>query len=448
VGARTASRALAAALAALAAVLAAPGAATARPPSVGARAAIVVDARTGERLFARSPDARRAIASTTKLMTALLTLERTRPEQVFASPGYTVSFSDESQIGLRRGERMTVHDLLRALLLASANDAAFDLAVNEAGSARRFVRLMNQRARALGLMETHYANPIGLDSPGNYSSARDLARLASYLLRMPQFARIVDLPRARLTSGSHPRTVANRNDLVGRYPFVDGVKTGHTQDAGYVLVGAGAARGAEVVSVVLGEPSEGARDADTLALLRWGLAQYRRTRPVVAHRTYARAHVRYFAGRKVRLVAARSVYLTVRRGRRLRVHAQAPRELTGPLPRGRRVGTLEVIYQGRVVRSVPLLTATPVPEAGPLRKVASALGGPLPAVALLVFAGAAALAAFRVRRRRGRRRGAVSDDHHGHPQRRHRQDPRRSELPPRAAASGGRADRHGRRQGR
>src|SRR3954470_22710581 len=198
-------------LAALAVMLA-PGAASASPPVVSAPAAIVVDARTGEELYAKNADDSRAIASTTKLMTAMVTLARAKPGEVFAMPPYPSSAA-ESKLGLTTGERMTVHDLLRAMMLPSANDAAYDLAINIGGSKAGFVRLMNQRARALRLTQTHYSTPVGLDDPGNYSSARDLAKLAALLLRNRTFARVVDMGSAQLMSGSHPRTITTRNDL-------------------------------------------------------------------------------------------------------------------------------------------------------------------------------------------------------------------------------------------
>jgi serine-type D-Ala-D-Ala carboxypeptidase (penicillin-binding protein 5/6) len=193
---------------------AAPAVAAENPPAVpGARAAIVIDARDGTVMFAKHPDAERAIASTTKLMTALLALEQARPGDVFTAPAYN-AMPAESRINLREGERMTVHDLLEALLLESANDAAETLAEGVSGSREEFVEEMNARAAELGLEHTSYANPIGLDEGGNYSSARDLASLARVLLKRPRFARIVDMPEAELESGGHPRVVENRNDLI------------------------------------------------------------------------------------------------------------------------------------------------------------------------------------------------------------------------------------------
>jgi D-alanyl-D-alanine carboxypeptidase (penicillin-binding protein 5/6) len=379
--------------------LLAPGAGAqtaARAPSVGAPSAIVIDAQTGELLYGKHERDERAIASTTKLMTAMVTLARTRPGEVFTMPSYAVG-AGESKLGLHTGERMTVHDLLRAMMLPSANDAAYDLAVNVGGSKGAFVRLMNARARQLGLTGTHYSTPVGLDDSRNYSTARDLARLAALLLHNKTFAKVVNMPSARLRSGSHPRTVVNRNDLVARFPFVSGVKTGHTARAGYVLVGSASQHGAQVVSVVLGTPSEAARDSDSMTLLRWGVAQFRRSLAVVARRTYARANVKWHDGDKVDLVAARSYALTVRRGARVTRRVNAPSELEGPLPKGREVGRVEVIYRGHVVQSVPLVTASPVAGAGFLRKAASSLGGPLPALALLGLLGAAGLLALRIR---------------------------------------------------
>src|SRR3954453_12006652 len=205
-------------------------------------------------------------------------------------------------------------------MLPSANDAANDPVVNVGGSRARFVRMMNAHARDLGLDDTHYSTPVGLDSAGNYSSASDLARLAARLIHNRLIARIANMRSARLRTGSHVRKVINRNDLVARYGFVDGVKTGHTNGAGYVLVGAAHGNGARVISVVLGTSGGGARDADSLALLRYGVAQFRRVQPVVKGRTYARAKVRYFDDRTVDIVAPRDIVLTVRRGRAVRRH--------------------------------------------------------------------------------------------------------------------------------
>jgi D-alanyl-D-alanine carboxypeptidase (penicillin-binding protein 5/6) len=371
-----------------------------QPPSLsGAAAAILVDARDGSPILQKDPAEPRAIASTTKLMTALLTLERAAPDDVFTAPSYR-ALAVESKIDLRAGERMRVRDLLEALMLESANDAAATLAQGIAGSRAAFVRDMNERAGELGLTGTSYANPIGLDDPLNYSTARDLAELARRLLRDRRFARIVDMPSATLESGARTRVVDNRNDLIARHPFVDGVKTGYTSRAGYVLVGsATGSTGAQVVSVVLGEPSEAERDADSLALLRYGLAQYRRVRALREGRAVASADVAY-RDDTVRLVPARAVTVVARRDQRIARRVDAPDELKGELGAGTRIGSVAVLRDGEVVRRIPLVTAERVNGAGLPRKVASALGISLTALILLGIVSMTAIVGIRDRRRR------------------------------------------------
>jgi serine-type D-Ala-D-Ala carboxypeptidase (penicillin-binding protein 5/6) len=380
-------------------VVAVPAQAAERPPDVAsAAAAIVVDGRNGEVMFARNVDSRRAIASTTKLMTALLALERARPRQVLSAPPYN-PLPPESRIDLQAGERMTVRDLLEALLLESANDAAVTLAEGISGTREDFVAEMNERAAEVGLDDTSYANPIGLDDPANYSTARDLAALSVRLMRRPRFRRIVDMPEAELESGARPRVIDNRNQLVARYPWVTGIKTGHTIQAGDVLVGSASGRGgARVISVVLGEPSEAARDADTLALLRWGLRRFRRVEALDPQRPLARADIEY-RDERAALVPRRRAEVLVREGERIGRRVRAPKELDGPLPAGERVGSVTVLVDGAPVRRVALVTASEVPGAGTLRVLTSVVGVPLTLLACLAILVAAVLAAKRIRLR-------------------------------------------------
>ena len=396
---KRAARTLATLAVLVAAAPAAAAGAAERPPDVGtAAAAIVVDGRNGEVMFTKSADSRRAIASTTKLMTALLGLERARPRQVFTAPPYH-ALPPESRIDLRAGERMTVHDLLEALLLESANDAAATLAEGISGSRDAFVADMNERATDLGLDDTSYANPIGLDDPANYSTARDLAALSLRLMRRPRFRRIVDMPAAELKSGARPRVVDNRNDLVARYPWVTGIKTGHTIQAGDVLVGSARGRdGAKVITVVLGEPSEAARDADTLTLLRWGLGRFHRVRALDPRRPLARADIEC-RDERAALVPRRPALVLVRDGERIRRRVRAPDELEGPLPEGRRVGSVTVLVDGKPIRRVPLVTGADVPGAGTLTVLTSVVGVPLTLLAGLAILLAAVLVALRIRLR-------------------------------------------------
>jgi serine-type D-Ala-D-Ala carboxypeptidase (penicillin-binding protein 5/6) len=383
------------------ATVVAPASAAPPKPQVSAKSAIVIDAANGDVLYAKAPNRQRPIASTTKLMTALLTLESVSLKDEFEAPAYRGSPA-EVTIGLQPGERMTVRDLMRALLLPSANDAAATLAHGVAGSRARFVRMMNRRARQLGLDHTHYSNPVGLDVGRNYSSAADLVTLARHLRRNAFFRHTTNLVQANLRSGDRPRTVVNRDSLVAKYGFVNGVKTGHTNKAGYVLVGSGTKHGVTVISAVLGDPSEAARDADTLTLLDYGLAQLKRVTAVRKGERLGTAKVRYRESSTVPLVAGRTVREVVRRGQRPKVTVHAPGVVGGPKPAGAPVGTAVVQVEGRTVGRAPVLTGAKVPAVGFVERVFGDTGTLVViilATVLLVVTGSLLIAMARRRRR-------------------------------------------------
>lgn len=386
---------------------AAPAAArTPSPPGLSASAAALYAPATHQLLYGVNAQKRVAIASTTKLMTALIVLQHVhRLSTMFTQNDYTAAAVD-SQIGLEPGERMSVHDLLLALMLPSADDAAEDLAYNVGdGSVARFVGMMNAESRALGLRHTHYTTPIGLDTPGNYSTASDLVKLADYdLTHSAYFARIVALPRATLNSGSHVRVVTNRNDLVGRYPWIDGVKTGHTLDAGYVLIASGHRGGTALISAVLGTDSETSRDANTLALLDYG-ADFRVWTPVRKGQLMARPRVKDQAGLRPEVAAAAGYSRILPRSADVHVGVAVPHQLLGPLPAQAVVGTATVTDGRRVLARIPLVLTQKVPAASGLTGAARFITRPLALVVIAAAAGGAALLLRNVRRRRriGRR---------------------------------------------
>ena len=370
------------------------------PPKLAARAWALVDARTGDVLASHAVSERLPIASTTKLMTAYVALKELPLGQVVEAAPYEAIYG-ESLLELRPGERISVRDLLYGLILRSGNDAAYDLALAAAGSEDAFVRQMNLRAAALGLSNTHYANPIGLDEQGNYSSALDLTALARRLLDEPAFAKIADSRSAVLRSLRPPRQIETLNDFLVEEPWATGVKTGHTFDAGYVLVGSGRRKGVELISAVLGTWTESARDEETERLLDYGFSLYRRRVPIHAGEVLAEPGIRYSGG-ELPLRAARSVAVGLRRGQRLAVRVSGPDEVEGPLRRRVRLGRAEVVVDGRRVASVPLRAAHAVPEASALDRARSFLVDN--ALWLALALSAILLAAALLRRRRRTRR--------------------------------------------
>lgn len=368
----------------LCALLPAGARAQAQAPKVTAPSAILVEQATGDVVLAKNADERRPIASTTKLMTALIALERLSLDDVLVQVPYDAAPA-ESLGGFRAGEKVTVRDELRALLLASANDAANTLAIRISGSRARFVRDMNARAAALGLEDTSFANPIGLDDPNNFSTAADLVKLALVLRTKEFFRQTTNLKRVTIRSGATPRTYENRNSLVRTVPEVNGVKTGRTNGAGYVLVGSATEDGVTVISAVLGAPSEAARNADTQALLEYGLGRYVRRTALEARRRFGRAQLRYRES-SVALVAERKVVRTARRGEKFDVRVTgAPKELDGPLAQGAQVGTIVVRQRGEVIDRVPLVTARAVTEASAVDRLEVFAGRPRTIVLAVVF---------------------------------------------------------------
>lgn len=366
--------------------------AVAKPPRIEARAWALVEARTGAVLASHAAARPLPVASTTKLMTAWVALRELPLDRVVRAARYVPTYG-ESLLGLRAGQRISVRDLLYGLILRSGNDAASELARAASGSVRRFVRQMNLRAAALGLSSTHFANPIGLDQRGNYSSALDLAALARRLLRIPAFARIAAARRAVLRSTRPPRRIATINQLLRMAPWANGVKTGHTFGAGYVLVGSGRRKGVELISVLIGAPSEEERYEGSLRLLRYGFSQYRRRVPVRAGQALAEPGIRWTGG-ALPLRAARRVAVGVRRGQRVSVATRAPAEVEGPIRAGAALGRATVLIDGRPVASVRLRAARSIPRAGAFDRVRGYLGERwrlLAVTAFVILIGAALL---------------------------------------------------------
>jgi D-alanyl-D-alanine carboxypeptidase len=243
-----------------------------RPPLAG-RAAIVVDARSGSVLWGAHEHERLFVASTTKIMTALLALDRLRLRARVTIPRAVPRVALVRE-GLRAGERVAVWKLLDGLLIYSGNDDALALALAVGGSRAAFVDLMNERARALGLHDTHFATPSGVVDRDNRSSAWDLAALTRYALRDPRFRAIVRtrIARVRWSAPTYEKVYVNKNPLLGSYRGADGVKTGWTTKAGHCLVASAHRRGVRLIAVVLGSRNA---PGDARRLLDYGFAVVR-----------------------------------------------------------------------------------------------------------------------------------------------------------------------------
>jgi D-alanyl-D-alanine carboxypeptidase (penicillin-binding protein 5/6) len=252
-----------------------------------------------------------------------------------------------------------VRDLVEACLIQSANDAAWALAEHVGrGDPSRFVSMMNRRARRLGLTDTHFVRPDGLDAAGHFSSARDVTTLARILMQKPVVRQIVAMKDSTIEGG---RRLHTWNDLLGAFPGVVGVKTGHTTAAGWSEVAAVRGPGVTVYATVIGSPARSLRNGDLVALIKWGLARFRVVSVVSPGRVYARAETPYDR-EEVSLVAPRAVRRAVLVDRSLVERVVAPEGVELPVREGEKLGEVRVYDRGKLVAHSPLVAAHSVEE--------------------------------------------------------------------------------------
>jgi serine-type D-Ala-D-Ala carboxypeptidase (penicillin-binding protein 5/6) len=334
-----------------------------RPPALSARSALLADLTTGTLMDAKDPDLPVPIASLTKVMTALITLDRTDPADVITVDPRAVfdrgDYGASSTLGLRAGERITVENLLYAMLLGSANDAAVALAVDIAGSEDAFVRLMNARAARLGMRHTEFRSVNGLDDRG-LSTARDLLVLVRAVDPIEGFARITSTRVRTIPSPSGPaRRIQNRNALLWLYPGAFGTKTGSTALAGSCLIASATRDGRRLVAIVLHAQDEAFSDG--AALLNYGFEGFTQQTFAAAGADEGTLRIR---GGEVPVVAGAALEAlvpTLLLGRVRRAIVAAPHAAFPPPP-GARVGSLTVSIPGLTIGSVPLVvSAVPPP---------------------------------------------------------------------------------------
>ncbi len=329
------------------------------PPRVTADAAVLMEASTGQVLFAKNAHQQRPPASTTKILTALLAIEGGRLEQVVTVSSRAATVG-ESSMHLFPGQRLTLEQLLYGALLRSGNDACVAIAEHIAGSEENFVWLMNQKSRELGARNTHFCNPHGLPARGHLSSAYDLALLTRYALKNPTFRALVSTRyRGFVNPPWREYHLQNTNRLLWSYQGADGVKTGTTSEAGMCLVASASRGGRQLISVVLHSDD---RYGDTMVLLDYGFTCFKNTAVVEAGQTCRRIPVTGGVVSSVPLVSDRTIEVTVpvHRPPALVKRFNVQTDLTAPLPRALPAGSIEVWVDGEPVAKARLLTGRSV----------------------------------------------------------------------------------------
>jgi serine-type D-Ala-D-Ala carboxypeptidase (penicillin-binding protein 5/6) len=329
----------------------------AKPPRIDAQAGIVMDLQSGRVLYEKNAYTKKSIASTTKIMTAILALENGNLDD-------TVTVSKRaaavwgSSVGLKTGQSYKLRDLLYALLLRSGNDAAIAIAEHIGGSVEEFANMMNSKAAELGANSTSFRSPHGLDAQDHYSTACDLALMARYALNNPVFSQIVG-SRSAYFSG---KEIGNTNELLGLYPGADGVKTGYTGQAGRCLVASATRNDWRIISVVLGCPTRSKRALSSKNILDYAFINFK-PQILLSQGEFISEIPVYKGNRKsVEVTAAEQIVLPLKEEEAEGIEriVELPDMLEAPVMEGDTVGTLKFVLSGEVLAQSPLQVTNPV----------------------------------------------------------------------------------------
>ncbi len=352
----------------------------AKAPVVAAKSAVLMDVASGQILYSKNPNERRAPASTTKLMTMLLILEAVKAKKVswnnivpVTEDAYKIATTpDVSNAYLDPREHFTLRDMMEFIAVLSAADATVAVADDLGGNRAGFVRMMNEQAQKLGMTHTHYMNPDGLTEKNHYTTARDLAVLARYMLtHYPNVLTFTKEPKVTVRKNN---TWNNTDQLLGRYPGLDGLKTGYTSAAGYCFVGTAERNGERLISVVMGDPSDAARFADTKKLLDWGFQNFVEEKAAPAGKTLAQT-VYVENGKSERLTVATKgdLVASIPKGARGTLELEA-NELSAPIAKGASVGTLKYVVAGKTLAETPVVATEADGKASWLTRLMRSVG--------------------------------------------------------------------------
>lgn len=318
-----------------------------RSEAVSAKSAMVMDAVSGRVIYARDADRQSLIASTTKIMTALIVCEQCNVLDRMRIPKEAVGIEGSSMY-LREGEVLTIQELLYGLMLSSGNDAAVALAIYCGGTVEGFVGLMNDKARLLNLTGTHFENPNGLDSPGHYSTARDLAVLAAHAMENPIFAQTVSTKNVAVGQ----RYLRNHNKLLWQVKGADGVKTGFTKAAGRILVSSAVRDNRRLIAVTINDPNDW---QDHSALLEEGFSRFNLQRIVTAGDRAGTVGVMGGSAERVEILAAEHFVYAIAPEERPQLMLPGPGFVYAPVVAGADAGFAYVMIEGKAVGKVPVV---------------------------------------------------------------------------------------------
>ncbi len=338
-------------------------------PNLSASSAILMDVTTGKVLFTKNSNERRAPASTTKVLTALVALERGEMNEIITT-SQNASKIDGSSIWLAPGEKHTLEELLYGVLLSSGNDASVAIAEGLAGSEAKFADWMNEKAQAIGANDSCFKNSNGLPESGHYSTAYDLALITRYALHNPVFTEMVKTKKRAITwpGRDYNRMMVNHNKLLWRYEFADGVKTGYTRQAGKCLIASATKKGQRLIAVVLNSKQ---MYEDSKHLFEYGFSNYQLLTVIQSEQKIGSISVEEGIDSQVPVLPHRPVTLVIPRGQldKVEVKVEIPQSIAAPVERLQQVGEVEVKIGSKLVEKIPVVTAVGVPREGFWRRL-------------------------------------------------------------------------------
>lgn len=343
------------------------------PPQLGAKSWLLIEASSGQVLVEQNADEQLPPASLTKMMTSYLAADKIKEGLVKWDDEALVSEKawrmGGSKMYIRVGTKVKIQDLMRGIIIQSGNDASIAVAEHIAGSEEAYADMMNQTAKRLGMTHSHYKNATGWPDPEHYTTARDLATLARHVVYdHPEDYELYSEKEFFYNGIKQP----NRNLLLWRDNSVDGIKTGHTEEAGYCLVASAKKDGMRLIAVVMGTKNEEARAGETLKLLTYGFRFYESVRSYGANEVLAEPEIWFGSTPTVKLGLEKDLILTIPRGTQQDVKAELdykPLELKAPIAKGQQLGLVRVRVKDQVISETPLVALDPVDEAGFIKKI-------------------------------------------------------------------------------
>lgn len=332
-------------------------------PVVNATAVIVMDLDSGRVLYSKNAESRKSIASTTKIMSAIIVLENGNLDDIVTVSKRAAGIRGSS-IDLSAGEKLTLRELLYGMMLNSGNDAAIAVAEHIGGSVENFVGMMNEKAEELGLTGTSFKSPHGLDATGHYSTAKELALLTRYALKNPEFSKIVSTLRMQIQG----RSLYNTNEMLGNYPGVDGVKTGYTGQAGRCLVCSATRNNWRVISVVLGCPTRTVRADSSRKILDYAFNNYKPYTLLNIDEKIRNVPVIKGKMKEVPAIAVEDIKIPLRSDEltNLETEIELPESLEAPVKSNIEIGSIRFLLEGNVIASSALKTGEDVERKGVL----------------------------------------------------------------------------------